>query len=63
MSGGISVNFVDFVVFLFAFDRVRCGSFTSILVRNWCGPQPVIKIAPELFRPMVRPPLDEKRTS
>ena len=37
MSGGISRSFVDFTAFSFPFDRVRRVSFTSFLVRNWCG--------------------------
>jgi hypothetical protein len=37
MSGGIMVGFVDFVVFLVKFDRIRCGSRGLLLVRNWCG--------------------------
>ena len=36
-SGGITIGFVDFAVFLFKFDRVRCASVGSFLVRNWCG--------------------------
>ena len=36
MSGGISNRFVDFAVFSFDIDRVRYGSFTMFLVRNWC---------------------------
>ena len=27
----------DFVVFLFAFDRICRVSFAPFLVRNWCG--------------------------
>jgi hypothetical protein len=37
MSGGIMDAFVDFAVFSFEFDRVRCFLFRSFLVRNWCG--------------------------
>ncbi|MGC2083716.1 MAG: hypothetical protein WA702_10200 [Bradyrhizobium sp.] len=37
MSGRISIGFVDFPAFLSDFDRVRIFSFTSFLVRNWCG--------------------------
>jgi hypothetical protein len=37
MSGRLSIRFVDFAVFSFEFDRVRCGSFTPFLVRKWCG--------------------------
>jgi hypothetical protein len=62
MSGGILISFVDFAAFSFEFDRVRCGSFGLILVRNWCGSQLVIN-PPHLFRPMVLPLPDEKRTS
>ena len=40
MSGRKSTGFVDFAVFLFAFDRVRCVSTRLFLVRNWCGPRP-----------------------
>src|SRR6187551_995252 len=39
-SGRKSTGFVDFAVFLFAFDRVRCVSTRLFLVRNWCGPRP-----------------------
>jgi hypothetical protein len=37
MSGGISISSVDIATFLFGFDCVRSVSFTSFLVRNWCG--------------------------
>ena len=37
MSDGTSIRFVDLAVFSFEFDRVRCFSTRSILVRNWCG--------------------------
>jgi hypothetical protein len=37
MSGGITIRFIDFAVFLFAFDRVCFVSFWLFLVRNWCG--------------------------
>jgi hypothetical protein len=37
MSGRISISSVDFAAFLFDFDRVSWVSFTSFLVRNWCG--------------------------
>jgi hypothetical protein len=37
MSGGITIGFVDVAVFLSLFDRVRCASVGSFLVRNWCG--------------------------
>ena len=37
MSGSRSISFVDFAALSFDFDRVRCGSFTPFLVRNWCG--------------------------
>ncbi len=37
MSGRISIRFVDDAAFLPRFDRVRCGSMSSFLVRNWCG--------------------------
>src|SRR4051794_2416022 len=36
-SGGISIGFADFAGFSFDFYRVRSASFTSFLVRNWCG--------------------------
>jgi hypothetical protein len=39
MSAGKSSSFVDFAMFLFAFDRIRCVSFAPFLVRNWCGCQ------------------------
>ncbi len=37
MSGRILVAFVDFAVLRFDFDRVRCASMASFLVRIWCG--------------------------
>lgn len=37
MSGGITIGFVDIAPFSFDLDRVRCASFASFLVRNWCG--------------------------
>ena len=37
MSGRLSIGFVDFPAVLSDFARVRCGSFASFLVRNWCG--------------------------
>jgi hypothetical protein len=38
MSGRILGGFVEFAEFLFDFDRVRCASIGSFLVRNCCGP-------------------------
>jgi hypothetical protein len=43
MSDGISTSFVDFAVFLFAFDGIRCASFAPFLVRNWWGQWPSVK--------------------
>jgi hypothetical protein len=37
MSGGKWTGSLTFVRFLFDFDRVRCSSVLSFLVRNWCG--------------------------
>jgi len=37
MSGRVSIRFVDFAVFSFEFDRVRCALVGAFLVRNWCG--------------------------
>jgi hypothetical protein len=37
MSDGISISFVEFTVVLLDFDRVRCVSIKSFLVRNWCS--------------------------
>ena len=37
MSGGITISFVDFAVFLFQSDRVRCASVGSFLMRNCSG--------------------------
>jgi hypothetical protein len=37
MSDRITASFVDFAALSFDFDRVRRVSFTSFLVRNWCG--------------------------
>ena len=31
------IRFVDFTVFSFEFDRVRCALVGAFLVRNWCG--------------------------
>jgi len=39
MSDRISTSFVDFAVFLFDFDRVRCILAMLFLVRDWCGSQ------------------------
>jgi hypothetical protein len=57
MSGRISNGLVDFTVFLFALDRVCCGSYKSFLVRNWCGcsirgsgDEPSLLALPELTR-------------
>jgi integrase len=45
MSDRTSTRFVDFLVFSFRFDRIRCVSFAPFLVRNWCGPPPVMATA------------------
>ena len=45
MSDRTSIRFVDFLVFSFRFDRIRCVSFAPFLVRNWCGPPPVMATA------------------
>jgi hypothetical protein len=37
MSDGISISFVDFAVFSFAFDCLCYVLARSFLVRNWCG--------------------------
>lgn len=37
MSGGMTVSFVDFAPPLSAFESACCVSFSSFLVRNWCG--------------------------
>ncbi|CCD94893.1 hypothetical protein BRAO375_3780008 [Bradyrhizobium sp. ORS 375] len=37
MSGRISISFVDFPAFSYDFKAFRIVSFTSFLVRNWCG--------------------------
>ena len=37
MSGSISVSFVYLAAFSFRFNRVRCVSVRSFLVRNWRG--------------------------
>jgi hypothetical protein len=37
MSGRISIGFIDFAVYSFAFDRIRCVLVRSFLVRNWCA--------------------------
>jgi hypothetical protein len=45
MSGRVMVSFVDFSAFSFDFDDVRRASTRSFLVRNWCGPQPIVDSA------------------
>jgi hypothetical protein len=31
------IGLVDFIAFWSEFERVRCGSANSFLVRSWCG--------------------------